>query len=207
MVQNQQMIHLLREKKRQMKTGGQAAAAVEATLVQSSDEKRTERSEVSVEIEYNKEDHDITLTPAEERMASLPENSKLRRAVDKPNAWPVLQCGRVFVLPGVPVFFEEKLEMICENFFDKEPDISLRRVNLGVDEISIVEALNTVVKKYPEINFGSYPFFEEDAKVRTTVTIEGQSESAVLAALSDFLDLIEDEHVLYVDSKDELRAG
>ena len=35
---------------------------------------------------------------------------------DVPLTWPILQCENVFVLPGVPHFFEEKIDMICEHF-------------------------------------------------------------------------------------------
>ena len=37
---------------------------------------------------------------------------------DDVNAWPILQCENVFVLPGVPQFFEEKLDVICDHFLE-----------------------------------------------------------------------------------------
>lgn len=37
---------------------------------------------------------------------------------DDVNAWPILQCENVFVLPGVPQFFQEKLDVICDHFLE-----------------------------------------------------------------------------------------
>jgi hypothetical protein len=70
-------------------------------------------------------------------MALLPDRARLRfpprathgatstTAIDgggddegDPNAWPILQCENVFVLPGVPQFFEEKLGVICDHFLE-----------------------------------------------------------------------------------------
>jgi molybdopterin-biosynthesis enzyme MoeA-like protein len=30
--------------------------------------------------------------------------------------WPVLQCDNIFVLPGVPKFFEAKMKLITQHF-------------------------------------------------------------------------------------------
>ena len=78
------------------------------------------------------------LQESQRKMALLPDRARLRfppctadgKGVgaessnqnddenDDVNAWPILQCENVFVLPGVPQFFEEKLDVICDHFLE-----------------------------------------------------------------------------------------
>lgn len=51
------------------------------------------------------------LTSAQIKMATLPSNAKLRYL--STDEWPVLQCRNVFILPGVPEFFEKKIENVA----------------------------------------------------------------------------------------------
>merc|ERR1711918_25193 len=37
-----------------------------------------------------------------EKMSTLPSGALLRLPPDDPDAWPVVQCANVFVLPGIP---------------------------------------------------------------------------------------------------------
>ena len=51
--------------------------------------------------------------PAQIKMATLPECSKLRYLSNNKDDWPVLQCKHIFILPGVPQFFEKKVELVA----------------------------------------------------------------------------------------------
>lgn len=58
-------------------------------------------------------------------MAMLPELSKLRVApVAGEAAWPILQTENVFILPGVPEFFQGKMTVIADYFLDSRPMVS-----------------------------------------------------------------------------------
>ena len=46
----------------------------------------------------------------------LPELATLRVAPADANGWPILQCENVFILPGVPQYFEKKMSVITEHF-------------------------------------------------------------------------------------------
>jgi molybdopterin-biosynthesis enzyme MoeA-like protein len=46
----------------------------------------------------------------------LPELSKLRMAPADTKGWPILQCENVFILPGVPQYFEQKMAVIADHF-------------------------------------------------------------------------------------------
>mmetsp|Transcript_40507 Transcript_40507/g.65116 ORF Transcript_40507/g.65116 Transcript_40507/m.65116 type:complete len:144 (-) Transcript_40507:142-573(-) len=137
-------------------------------------------------------------------MAVLPENSQLRIPSNGgPETWPILQCGRVFVLPGVPQFFEEKLGIICENFLNKSKEKKyLRKIHLSADEVDIVHFLDQVVAQFSELDFGSYPFFEEDAVVKTVITVEGSSEDSVKTAAAELVRMVGDDVVLGIDDRD-----
>jgi len=53
---------------------------------------------------------DSTLSPSQERLTLLPANARLRFPPSPPPpappAWPVVQCGNVFLLPGPPKIFK-----------------------------------------------------------------------------------------------------
>lgn len=55
-------------------------------------------------------------------MAMLPELSKLRVApLAGEKVWPILQTENVFILPGVPEFFQSKMAVIADHFLDSRP--------------------------------------------------------------------------------------
>lgn len=65
-------------------------------------------------------------------MALLPDSVRLRVAPDGPKVWPIVQCENVFILPGVPQFFEQKMDTIVAHFLGKR-SLFTRKIVLGVD--------------------------------------------------------------------------
>eukprot|EP00566_Odontella_aurita_P009011 CAMPEP_0113531206 /NCGR_PEP_ID=MMETSP0015_2-20120614/3370_1 /TAXON_ID=2838 /ORGANISM="Odontella" /LENGTH=812 /DNA_ID=CAMNT_0000430021 /DNA_START=39 /DNA_END=2477 /DNA_ORIENTATION=- /assembly_acc=CAM_ASM_000160 len=113
------------------------------------------------------------LTEAQIKMATLPSGSRLRYLTNDKSEWPVLQCGPIFVLPGVPQFFEKKICALA-NYLSSELERSVScRVVLSIDETSIVSCLNMVVQRHPNVAFGSYPFVGHP-ETKTVVTLEGR---------------------------------
>jgi len=122
------------------------------------------------------------LSAEQEKMAMLPEGARLRMPPGAASKWPIVQVENVFVLPGVPAFFEAKLDLILEHFVAGGlPPVHTRKLVLSVVEGEIVRALNEVVALFPALQLGSYPVNETDFK--TVVTIEGEDEVQVEAAL------------------------
>ena len=118
-------------------------------------------------------DDDQELTEAQIKMATLPECSKLRYLSNDKNDWPVLQCKHIFILPGVPQFFEKKVELVA-SYLSTELERSVAfKVVLSIDENSIVPILNNVVNNHPNVSFGSYPFVNHP-EFKTVVTLEGR---------------------------------
>eukprot|EP00586_Coscinodiscus_wailesii_P014920 CAMPEP_0172503736 /NCGR_PEP_ID=MMETSP1066-20121228/171777_1 /TAXON_ID=671091 /ORGANISM="Coscinodiscus wailesii, Strain CCMP2513" /LENGTH=656 /DNA_ID=CAMNT_0013279585 /DNA_START=430 /DNA_END=2400 /DNA_ORIENTATION=+ len=115
------------------------------------------------------------LSDSQMKMALMPKNSKLRRFGD--SEWPVLQCRNIFVLPGVPQFFEQKVALIAPHLAREESVSSQQRVTqkvvLSVDETTIADGLTRVVERHPHVSFGSYPFVSHP-DYKTVVTLEGK---------------------------------
>jgi len=139
------------------------------------------------------------------KMSTLPSNSKLLYLSGE-DEWPILSCGRTFVLPGVPEFFEKKVELVAEHLKVSRAGwsdsgipptniltnrcfrSSLRssqfrkevskqyKVVLNADEESIVALLNSVVLKHPFVQIGSYPFVNNPSH-RTIVTLEAKNKN------------------------------
>ena len=122
----------------------------------------------------NKGDTSEPLTEAQRKMAMLPSRSKLRYLSDDDEDWPVLQCRNIFVLPGVPEFFSQKIKDVAEYVSSDELQRSaVYKVVLSVDEASIVSVLNTAVENHPDVTFGSYPFVSHP-DFKTVLTLEGR---------------------------------
>ena len=56
--------------------------------------------------------------------------------------WPILQCENVFVLPGVPQFFEQKLGTICDHFLTKR-QIYMSKIAIAVEEVGVCVCVRT----------------------------------------------------------------
>ena len=113
------------------------------------------------------------LTEAQKKMAMLPSTSKLRYLSDDPNDWPVLQCQNIFILPGVPQFFAQKIENVAKYLSCQLERSTAYKVVLQVDENSIVPILNQVVANHPNVSIGSYPFVSHP-EFKTVITLEGR---------------------------------
>lgn len=147
------------------------------------------------------------LSAEQEKMALLPAGSRLRlppaAADSEPSAsrWPIMQVGNVFVLPGVPAFFAAKLDVILGHFVGAQPPRAhTRTLVLSVVEETIVAPLNEAVAAHPSVSFGSYPADEPDFK--TVVTLEGDDEAAVEAALAALTGKMSPGTVVRQPSKD-----
>jgi molybdopterin-biosynthesis enzyme MoeA-like protein len=117
------------------------------------------------------------LTEAQRKMATLPSRSKLRYLSEGEDEWPVLQCRNIFVLPGVPDYFETKIGAVADYVSSDAMERSaVYKVVLSVDEGTIVSVLNAAVKEHPEVAFGSYPFVSHP-EFKTVLTLEGRLKS------------------------------
>jgi len=90
------------------------------------------------------------------RMADVPEGSRL---VGGKGMWfPVVTVENVYIFPGVPEILQRKFDRIRETF--REAPFYLREVYLKADEGQIAGTLHLVLKDFPDLLLGSYPYFD-----------------------------------------------
>ena len=138
------------------------------------------------------------LSVGQKKMATLPTSSVLQYLTDDSEEWPVLQCQNIFILPGVPLFFDKKIQQLaahlCSSTYSDEENVGLSmdhtsqtervsstapprsdtyRIVLSLPEDEIVAALNASVVAHPHVSFGSYPIVD-DPELKTIITLEGR---------------------------------
>jgi molybdenum cofactor synthesis domain-containing protein len=119
------------------------------------------------------------------RMAEIPDGARLiygpggREACAEPLdrlPWPVVSVRNVYVLPGVPVIFRRKFELLREVL--RAGPIFGRAVYSRLTEGPIADALDAVVAEFPGVSVGSYPRLDApDHKVK--ITLDGRDRELV----------------------------
>lgn len=122
-------------------------------------------------------------TPAHLRMALVPEGSVLATSPD--GAWPTPVMGNVWMLPGVPEVFREKLATVRHWVRGPRPFVS-RAVFTKVEEAELKPLLDVIVAAHPSVEVGSYPRWFEPS-YRTKVTFDGNDARVVEAAVEAFV--------------------
>jgi len=142
------------------------------------------------------------------RQAQLPKGALLRfppDSADGQKVWPVLQCRNIFVIPGVPRVFEEKVKTICDHFLVGalgRPET--RRVLLSVNEEKVALIVEETAESLrPKVKIGSYPLEEDkQGEVHTIITLESRSQQAVEDAVKHLLSRIDCNMIVRVDQGD-----
>jgi molybdenum cofactor synthesis domain-containing protein len=129
------------------------------------------------------------------RMALVPNGAELAAGPD--GTWPIAVMHNVWILPGVPEVFREKL-LVVRSFLRGPVPFHSRAVFTRQEEPLIALSLEEVVKKHPEVDIGSYPrWFEPSYK--TKVTLDARDPERVEAALADLLTLLPVESIVRVE--------
>lgn len=167
-----------------------------------------ERSDAMGELIAAKMQHGGSLDPkVVEKMCMMPRGAMLRAVPGEPDAWPVLQCANVFVLPGVPTFFVAKLRTIVAHFLAKPPPKLYRKLSLSLPEMDIVTALNAAVDAHGGVTFGSYPVNQGDARTIITFEAESGAEAKLVAAVDALRASLPAEAVLDESSEACISGG
>ena len=134
-------------------------------------------------------------TPTHLRMARVPTGAALALSPD--GAWPTPVFRNVWMLPGVPEVFREKLATIRAWVSGPEPFVS-RAVYTRHDEASLKLLIDTVVERHPDVEVGSYPrWFEPSYK--TKVTFDARDRDAVERAARAFVELLPEGALVRVE--------
>jgi molybdenum cofactor synthesis domain-containing protein len=129
------------------------------------------------------------------RLARIPEGATLATSPD--GAWPTPVLENVWMLPGVPEVFREKLAIVRASLTGPEPFFS-RAVFTRVEEAGLVKLLDAVVAAHPLVEIGSYPRWFEPT-YRTKITFDGRARDAVEAAAQAFVERLPAESLVRIE--------
>ena len=95
--------------------------------------------------------------PARQRMARMPRGAVLiENAI---SVAPGFQMGNVYVMAGVPRVMQSMFEWLAPRL-EGGAKIEMRAVHVaGLPEGIIAEGLETIQKRFPDLDLGSYPFY------------------------------------------------
>jgi FAD synthetase len=123
------------------------------------------------------------ITPAQLRMADVPEGSRLVGEGDL--GFPVVALENVFIFPGIPESVRRKFGRIREEF--REAPYILRRIFLRCDEGEIAAELYRALDRFPELQLGSYPILHQPDH-RVVLTLESKQRDEVDQAVQFLVD-------------------
>jgi molybdenum cofactor synthesis domain-containing protein len=126
-----------------------------------------------------KEYYGERFTESHRRLAMAPEGVELLRNELR---WPTLKMKNVFILPGVPEIFKLKFEAI-KGLFAAAP-FTLGEIFLSCEETKIARVLWEIAERYPQVQMGSYPRFDEGADHKVKLTLEGKDARLVKEAFA-----------------------
>ncbi len=121
-------------------------------------------------------------TDAHLRMALVPKGATLAPSPD--GAWPTPVMGNVWMLPGVPEVFREKLATV-RHWVAGPSAFEAHAVYTRVDEAELKPLIDRVVAEFADVDVGSYPRWFEPS-YRTKVTFDGRDAARVALAADTF---------------------
>ncbi len=126
------------------------------------------------------------LVPGHLRMARVPRGCDL--VASEGGKWPTVRIRNVWVLPGVPEIFRARLQIIKPLLAQGAPFVS-RSVYSNLDEGHLVPMLDEIVSRFPSVDVGSYPKWNETS-YRTQITFDGTDPAPVDAAVAAFVAML-----------------
>jgi molybdenum cofactor synthesis domain-containing protein len=141
---------------------------------------------------------DKELTPARLRMARIPEAAELiDNAISRA---PGFMIGNVIVMAGVPRIMQVMLDAVLPRLAKGRPMLS-RSVRIDAPEGDVAPGLSELQSAHPEVQIGSYPFFEKK-RLGTYVVLRCTDEAKLAAALDALWALIAKERFPAVASEE-----
>jgi molybdenum cofactor synthesis domain-containing protein len=120
------------------------------------------------------------LTPARLRMARIPKGAEL---IHNPiSRAPGYMLENVIVMAGVPRVMQVMLDEVMPRLAKGRP-LRARSVRIDVPEGDVAPPLAALQAAYPNVQMGSYPFFEQN-RLGTYVVLRGANEAELEVALA-----------------------
>jgi molybdenum cofactor synthesis domain-containing protein len=138
------------------------------------------------------------LTSARLRMARIPEGAAL---IDNAlSRAPGFMIENVIVMAGVPSIMQVMLDAVSPRLKKGRPMLS-RSVRLDVPEGDAAEGLGVLQTAHPEVQIGSYPFFEKK-RLGTYVVLRSTDKGRLAAAEEDLWKFIGEARFPAASSED-----
>lgn len=128
------------------------------------------------------------------KMTMVPEGSKL--TFSENSRFPLVSFRNIYIFPGIPEYVRSKFPQIREIFRAKA--FNLKRLFLDCHEADIAETLNSVVEKYDDVIFGSYPVLGEP-DYRVILTAESKSEDSLERSLDELVKSLPGEIIVRIE--------
>jgi len=139
----------------------------------------------AMRLQYTEED----LTPARLRMARIPEGAELiHNAVSRA---PGYRLENVIVMAGVPRIMQVMLDEVMPRLAKGRPMLA-RAVRVDAPEGDVAPPLAALQAAHPEVQMGSYPFFEH-RRFGTYVVLRTTDEGSLDQALRALWEVIAKE--------------
>jgi molybdenum cofactor synthesis domain-containing protein len=139
------------------------------------------------------------LTPARLRMARIPQGAKLvDNAISRA---PGFMLENVIVMAGVPRIMQVMLDAVTPRLAKGRPMLA-RSIRFDVAEGDAAPGLAEIQSAHPEVQIGSYPFFE-NKRLGTYVVLRSTDAAKLAAAVAALWALIAKEGFRAVAADDE----
>ncbi len=124
------------------------------------------------------------------KLADVPEGAEL--VFDGNLNFPTVKVENIYILPGIPEIFHEKVVAIRDRFVS-DP-FFLRVIYIDDYESNIAGHLNRTLEAFPDLLLGSYPKLGSH-EYRVRVTLESKDKEYVDRALEHLLGLLPSDTV------------
>jgi molybdenum cofactor synthesis domain-containing protein len=139
----------------------------------------------AMRLQYTEED----LTAARLRMARIPEGAALiHNAVSRA---PGYMLENVIVMAGVPRIMQVMMDEVMPRLAKGRP-LQARSVRVDAAEGDVAPPLAALQAAHPDVQIGSYPFFEQ-RRFGTYVVIRAADQARIDSALEDLWEIIAKE--------------
>lgn len=126
----------------------------------------------------------LELNAARLKMAHVPEGASL---IDNPlSGAPGFRVENVFVMAGIPAVARGMFSTLDEQLDGGAP-ICSRNVDVYLPEGELAAPLEGIVRKYPAVEIGSYPFFRQ-RRFGANLVVRGSDEALVAQVLQEIID-------------------
>jgi len=145
------------------------------------------RDDARAVLATNYENGEADLNEARLRMARIPDGACL---IDNPvSKAPGFSIENVHVMAGVPRIFAAMLDNLLPSLASGDAIVSQTFV-AHLAESTIAVPLGKIAKTYPDLSFGSYPFYA-DGTHGANIVVRGTDSDAVSQAISAIKDKLE----------------